>query len=123
MYALLILVSACAPPPPPAAPAAAAPPEVSPDAPLEPGELQVRLSQPGSIRAVEVACPDGYRSRATLTLTMGDTIGVGRLSNVPDQACELWFKGGTPAAYGPVRPGQDLRCTVQQSTALCTPAR
>lgn len=105
-----------APPPPP-------PPEVEPGRPLDAGELQVRLSNPDSIRAVEVSCPSGYRTRASLLPTLGGTVGVARATNLPDEACELWFKGGTPAAFSPVRAGQDLRCTVQGSTALCEPAR
>lgn len=105
-----------APPPPPA-------PEADPSRPLEPGELQVRLSNPESLRAVEVSCPSGYRTRATLLPTLGGTIGVARATNVPDEPCELWFKGGTPAAFSPVRAGQDLSCTVQGSTAICAPTR
>lgn len=122
MTPVLLLFLGCARAPEPTAPPPPPPPEVDPARALEPGELQVRLHNPESLRSVEVSCPSGYRTRATLAPTLGGTVGVARASNLPDEACELWFKGGTPAAFSPVRPGMDLSCTVTGATAVCAPA-
>ena len=123
MRSLLLTLIACHRAPPEAPPETVAAPAANPDAPLERGQLQVRLSDPQSVRAVEVECPSGFRARATLTLTLGGTQGVGRLEGLPDEPCKLWFKGGTPAAYGPVHAGQDLSCAIATSTAVCASAR
>lgn len=117
----LVLLVGCARRAPETAPPPPPPPEVDPSRPLERGELQVRLSNPESVRSVEVSCPSGYRTRATLAPTLGGTVGVARATNLPDEPCEIWFKGGTPAAFSPVLAGQDLRCTIQGATALCAP--
>ena len=122
MTLIILLLLGCARTPEATAPPPAPPPEVQPDRALEPGELQVRLANPDSLRSVEVSCPSGYRTRPTLVPTLGGTVGVARASNLPDEPCELWFKGGTPAAFSPVRAGQDLRCTVTGATAVCAPA-
>lgn len=121
--ALLMTLLACHRAPPEAPPDTVEAPALNPDAPLGAGEIQVRLSDPQSVRAVEIECPSGFRARASLEPTLGGTQGVGRLVGVPDEPCKLWFKGGTPAAYGPVHAGQDLSCAIATSTAVCARAR
>jgi len=119
----LLLLCACHRAPPEAPPERVAAPALDPDAPLGRGQVQVRLADPQSVHAVEIECPSGFRARVSLSPHLGGTEGVGRLDGVPDEPCKLWFKGGTPAAYEPVLAGQDLRCAIASSTAVCARAR
>lgn len=64
-------------------------------------------------QGLEVDCPSGFRERTPL---MG---GEGRFAYVPKEDCTLWFKGGVPAQFGPVRGGQTLACEIVGTTAIC----
>ena len=64
-------------------------------------------------QGLEVDCPSGFRERTPLSA------GQGRFAYVPKEDCTLWFKGGVPAQYGPVRGGQTLDCEIVGTTAVC----
>lgn len=64
-------------------------------------------------QGLEVDCPSGFRERAPLTS------GQGSFAYVPKEDCTLWFKGGAPAQFSPVRGGQTLDCEIVGTTALC----
>jgi hypothetical protein len=67
----------------------------------------------GGATSVEVTCPSGYRQRASISA------GKASFSGVPSDSCMLYFKGGAPAQFGPVRGGQSLKCSIQATTAVC----
>jgi len=63
--------------------------------------------------AVEVKCED-VRERATLSN------GTAMVKGIPtDEDCTLYFKGGMPVQFHPVRGGQSLTCTFEGATASC----
>ncbi|MCK6520487.1 protein kinase [Myxococcota bacterium] len=108
-----------APPPPvpeapkPKAPKASGGAPAAPKAPSVPsGSLTVSLPG-GGATSVEVTCPSGYRQRASING------GKASFSGVPSDSCMIYFKGGAPAQFGPVRGGQSLKCSIQATTAVC----
>ncbi len=63
---------------------------------------------------LEITCGDGYRERADIVEN------VGTFDKIPSkEACELHFKGGTPARYRPITAGS-WRCALSSTTAVCT---
>ncbi|MBL8614121.1 MAG: serine/threonine protein kinase [Deltaproteobacteria bacterium] len=76
------------------------------------GSVSVRLSGAPNT-SFEVSCPGGFRGRGSLSG------GAGSVSGVPGEDCTVYFKGGPPAKYGPVRGGQSISCTIEGNTAIC----
>lgn len=126
MLFLLVPLLACArhapapPPPPPPAPVVA--PAPVPDTTRVPegvpqGMLRVRMEgDAGHNHSVELVCPQaGYRARAPLAE------GRAELNGAPVEDCTLYFKGGVPAQFSPVRGGDQLVCTLVATTAVCVP--
>lgn len=124
MLFLLVPLMACtsrAPAPPPApAPAEPVAPASIPDTTRVPegvpqGMLRVRVEgDAGHNHSVELVCPQaGYRDRAPLAE------GLAELNGAPVEDCTLYFKGGVPAQFTPVRGGEQLVCTLVATTAVC----
>ncbi len=80
-------------------------------APSGPAPLTVKLAT--GANAFEVTCPSGFRQRTAISG------GTGTLQGVPLESCTLFFKGGAPAKYGPVKGGQTLTCSITGTTAVC----
>lgn len=78
-----------------------------------PATLTVALKDASQATSVEVVCPSGFRQRSALAG------GRGSIASVPQEDCTLYFKGGAPAQYKPVRGGQSLSCSIQGTTGLC----
>jgi hypothetical protein len=63
---------------------------------------------------MEVTCAAaGYRERGNFSN------GVASVSNVPSSNCQILFKGGVPAKFGPVGGGRSLTCRFVGTTADC----
>lgn len=105
------------PPPPPVAtpkPKAKAPATPKPAAPSSgPGTLSVSLADASQATGVEVVCPSGFRQRTALSG------GKGSMASVPNESCTMFFKGGPPAQYKPVRGGASYTCKIVGTTAVC----
>jgi len=82
-------------------------------APSGPAPLNIKLNG-GGANAFEVTCPSGFRQRTALSGS-----GSGTLAGVPQESCTLFFKGGSPAKYGPVSGGKSLNCQIVGTTANC----
>ena len=41
------------------------------------------------------------------------------MANVPNESCTMFFKGGPPAQYKPVRGGASYTCKIVGTTAVC----
>ena len=102
--------------------ASVAPPVLPPVDTRAPGpqDLLVRMT-PGRATSLELLCPSGYRERATLGPGPDPTWTWGRFTGLSGGDCTLYFKGGAPAAFGPVAAGSGLSCDVVGSTAVCGP--
>jgi hypothetical protein len=78
------------------------------------GRINVVMSGAYDTQWLEVTCGNTYRERANFTENAAT------FEAVPaKEACELHFKGGTPARYRPITPGS-WRCTISNTTAVCT---
>ena len=86
-----------------------------------PRDVIVRLTEPLGTRTVELFCDAEARARAPLVTDSTGAVGVARLEGASG-TCQLFFKGGAPATFGPVEPGQALDCVLQATTAVCVPA-
>ena len=123
MRLLLLFICACATKEAPdttaAAPAVTAAQQAEftgpPPAPSRDSELRLYL-HPGSHHstAAEVVCPSDYRVRVPL---LGDWAAFEGLPANED--CAVFFKGGAPAKYEPVRGGEDLKCKIAATTGVC----
>ena len=82
-------------------------------APSGPAPVTVKLNDPSAASAIEITCPGGFRKRASL----GG--GVGSISDVPQENCSLYFKGGAPAKFAGVSGGRTLNCAIVGTTATC----
>lgn len=103
-----------APAPAPARPRTPSAPRAPTPAPASgPATLTVKLADAGGANAVEVVCPSGFRQRSALSG------GSGSIASVPQEKCTMYFKGGAPAQFGPVRGGQSLNCNIVGTTAVC----
>lgn len=78
-----------------------------------PGTIVIRLKSSFDVHGIELSCSGGYRMRKAVNA------GTVTFRNVPDSPCSLYFRGGVPARYSPVRPGQELTCQLIGSTAIC----
>lgn len=100
-----------------AAPAAPAPidadTEESEDEPAS-GRVVIRMAPESGVTGIELRCSTGYRMRKAVNT------GLVTFRNVPDSPCTLYFRGGVPARFGTVHPGQTLTCRVHEGTATCT---
>jgi hypothetical protein len=79
-----------------------------------PGRVNVILTTevpPGS--ALELTCSEGFRARADVSLNTAVFDGV------PDEECTLFFKGGVPAKFRPIRQGT-WSCGLSNTVAVCT---
>ncbi len=79
-----------------------------------PGRINVILTTelpPGA--SLELTCSDGYRTRAEVSLNTAVFDGV------PDEECTLFFKGGVPAKFRPIRAGT-WSCGLSSTVAVCT---
>jgi hypothetical protein len=72
----------------------------------------VRITPPDANSSVELVC-SSKRDRASFRG------GAASFSGVPNEDCQLFFKGGVPGKYGPVRGGQSVTCEMIGSTANC----
>jgi hypothetical protein len=78
------------------------------------GTLIVAIVDASQASAVELNCSAGsYRKK------MPFSGGVARFSGVPGSNCELYFKGGIPAKFTPVRAGKSYSCSIIGTTAVC----
>jgi len=96
-----------------------------PLAPLATDTLEVEVQAAPGATALEVVCPSGHRSRVPLTdrgAVPPAAFAPARLRGLPAEDCVLYWKGGPPARYAPVRGGSALSCTVSGITASCLPA-
>lgn len=89
-----------------------APPK-QPQSPKGPAAVTVKVAAGTPSTGVEITCPGGFRNRGTFASD------VAVVSNVPQEDCTVFFKGGPPAKYKPVHGGQTLTCSFQGTTALC----
>lgn len=86
--------------------------EEAPAPPLAAGELRVLVTERVNNTALELTCPGGYRQRSVVADHSA------RFTGVPNEDCELWFKGGAPLRFRPVRPAT-WTCDVVSATAVC----
>ncbi|MAY81656.1 MAG: hypothetical protein CL930_12835 [Deltaproteobacteria bacterium] len=78
------------------------------------GTVIVTIKDASQASAVELVCSAGsYRKRQSFSG------GVARFSGVPGSNCELYFKGGIPAKFTPVRAGKSYGCSIIGTTAVC----
>jgi hypothetical protein len=63
--------------------------------------------------ALELTCSGGFRSRVEIALNTAVFEGV------PSEECTLFFKGGVPAKFRPIRAGT-WSCGLSGTTAVCT---
>jgi hypothetical protein len=78
-----------------------------------PGRINVILTTElptGS--SLELTCSGGFRSRVDVTLNTAV------FESVPDEECTLFFKGGVPAKFRPIRAGT-WSCGLSGTTAVC----
>lgn len=86
--------------------------DVGPVEQLAPGEVKIIAAAALPHPTVELTCRSGFRQRAPVS----DHIA--RFSAVPDEECELFFKGGAPYHFRPLRWGT-WYCSVVSSTLVC----
>lgn len=87
-----------------------------PPTPKFSGPAPLNVSMSGDLAgttSLEVNCPSGFRERGRLNGTSAT------VPNVPQEGCTLFFKGGPPAKFSPVRGGQSLSCSIQGTTGVC----
>ncbi len=89
-------------------------PAPAPKPAVNPGTLTVKMTDQTFLTTLEITCPSGFRTRASISPGGSATI-----SNVPTETCVLHFKGGAPARFSPVSGGQSLSCYIQGTTAVC----
>ena len=78
------------------------------------GTVIVTIADASQARAVELDCGSGsYRTRKSFAG------GVAKFSGVPGSNCALYFKGGIPAKFTPVRAGKSYSCSIIGTTAVC----
>ncbi|MCB9760050.1 MAG: hypothetical protein H6739_09475 [Alphaproteobacteria bacterium] len=118
---LLTLLLACAGAPAPEPQPAAAASTAAQQAPPPPTSLAdgvVIWLAPGTHHdsKVELVCMGDAPYRERFDLSQG-RVG---FPGVPEGAdCTVYFKGGAPAQFAPVRRGQVLRCNIVGTTATC----
>lgn len=79
-----------------------------------PGRVNVILTTDLPAGAsLELTCSDGFRSRVDISLNTAV------FESVPDEECTLFFKGGVPAKFRPIRAGT-WSCGLSGTTAVCT---
>lgn len=76
--------------------------------------VEVRVAPGSDTHGIELTCANGYRFRRPLN--QGRAI----FGQVPDSECMIKFKGGEPARFHPVHPGQILRCRTDIRPVRCT---
>jgi hypothetical protein len=86
----------------------------APAPPLPPGQIKVLVAEGLPHPTVELTCPGGFRQRAAVMEHAALFTGV------PDEDCDLFFKGGAPLRYRPLRYGT-WACSVVANTAVCRP--
>ncbi len=87
--------------------------EVHPTVPHDPGkDATVTIPRSESFTSVEITCPNGFRQRGTF---LG---GKATVPGVPDQNCDLLFKGGLPAV-NKISGGQSLTCSFVGGQSVC----
>ena len=90
-----------------------APAPKPPPAPVGPSPVTVTVPQSETFTGIEVQCPlSGYRKRASFSA------GVATLPDVPQEDCNLFFKGGMPSK-STIRGGQSKNCTFSGGMANC----
>jgi hypothetical protein len=76
--------------------------------------VEIRVTPGSDTHGIELTCANGYRHRRAIN--QGRAI----FSQVPDSECMIKFKGGEPARFHPVHPGQTLRCSTDIRPVRCT---
>ena len=90
-----------------------APAPAPPPAPVGPAKVTVTVPQSETFTGIEVQCPlSSYRKRASFSA------GVATLPDVPQEDCNLFFKGGMPSK-STIRGGQSKSCTFSSGMANC----
>jgi hypothetical protein len=82
-------------------------------APKGGGPLSVTMADPTQATGIEVVCPSGLRKRASFSG------GRATISDVPQEACTLYFKGGPPAQYKPIGGHRSVTCRIVGTTGSC----
>ena len=77
-----------------------------------PGIVNIILAPGASPNGIEMTCPSGYRTRATLERNTAVFTGV------PKEGCTIMLKGGPPLRYTGMSWGTHT-CQVSGSTLLC----
>jgi len=80
--------------------------------PLPPGQVKVLLTEGLPHQLLELTCPGGFRQRTSVR----DHAAL--FTGVPSEDCEVFFKGGAPLRFRPVREGT-WECSVVSATAVC----
>jgi len=88
-------------------------PAPAPRAPSGPAPVTVNLAAGTPSSSIEIKCPSGFRNRASFAG------GAATVANVPQEDCTIYFKGGPPAKFKPVKGGQTLSCRFQGTQAIC----
>ena len=73
----------------------------------------------GGVTSVELVCTAGHRDRQAVIPDAARIGGTVWFRGVATDSCTLWFKGGQPAQYGPVKGGTAWLCTLVGTTAVC----
>lgn len=77
------------------------------------GRINVILPGMHKGAAIEITCPDGWRSRVELVENTAT------IENVPNDKCTLLVKGGVPARFDPITWGT-WTCRLTGTTAVCS---
>jgi hypothetical protein len=85
--------------------------------------LAIALDDAGAgTTAIELVC-GLWRDRQTLQMDGAGIGGTVWFQAVPAGDCTVYFKGGSPAQFGPVNGGDALRCKLIATTAVCEAVR
>lgn len=87
--------------------------EAEPQVPVAPDHLKVSLEGPTPSTWAIVVCPSGYRARARFKA------GTALFTGLPEEACNISFKGGPPAIFQDVKGGQQWTCALSSGLADC----
>lgn len=85
--------------------------------------LAIALDDAGAgTTAIELVC-GLWRDRQTLQMDAAGIGGTVWFQAVPGGDCTVYFKGGSPAQFGPAHGGDALRCKLVATTAVCEAVR
>ena len=87
------------------------------------GSLGIAVEDAGAgTTSIELVC-GLWRDRQTLRMDAAGIGGTVWFQAVPSGDCTVYFKGGSPAQFGPAHGGDALRCKLVATTAVCEAVR